>query len=105
MRPPFLLLFALFAASAVPQPSSLYDQAAALIQNSQPASAICILEARLHEAPQDLKALTLMGLALSADNRREDANRYFQQALDLNHSYAPALRNFALNEMALGDRD
>jgi tetratricopeptide (TPR) repeat protein len=59
----------------------------------------------LRENAQDLKALTLMGMALVAENRREEGNSYFRQALKVNAAYAPALRNLALNEMAMGRAD
>ncbi len=82
---------------------SIYEQAAGFIQSSQPAEAIALLQSRLHDAPQDLKAMTLMGMALSSQNQREPANRYFQEALKVNPSYAPALKNLAINELAEGD--
>ena len=95
---------ALLAAAAGGQSSgTIYEQAAAYLQRGQPARAIALLEPRLQEAPRDLRALTLAGMAHAAENRRELANRYYRQALDADAKYAPALKNLAINEMALGD--
>ncbi len=86
---------------AFSQSTNIYEQAASYLQEGDISSAMRILEPRLKEAPQDLRALTLMGMALSSDNRREQGNEYFQRALAVNPAFAPALRNLALNEMAL----
>src|SRR5215471_10965164 len=61
-----------------------------------------MLEPRLQQVPGDLKALTLMGMAVSADGRLEEGNGYYRQALKVNASFAPALKNLAANELALG---
>jgi tetratricopeptide (TPR) repeat protein len=83
--------------------STLYEQAASYIQRGQASRAITLLKPAIQQNPQDLKAQTLMGMALAADNRREEANQHFRQALAANPRFAPALRNLAINEMALGD--
>src|SRR5437016_62895 len=67
---------------------SIYERAAVYIQQGQASSAIALLEPRLQEMPRDLKALTLMGMALSTDNRREQANRYYLQALNADPKFA-----------------
>ncbi len=100
-----LLLIALSAGIACPQSRSIYEQAASDIQAGHAPAAIQILEARLHESPQDLRALTLMGMALLAQDRREEGNGYFQKALQVNPDYAPALRNLASSHMAAGKPD
>jgi len=92
----------ILANSALGQNPSVYEQAAATIQNGQFAEAVRILEARLQQVPRDLKALTLMGMAVSAAGRLEEGNRYYRQALEANPSFAPALKNLAANELALG---
>ena len=99
------VLWATMLATPVPAQStgSIYERAAAYLQRGQASSAIALLEPRLKDTPGDLKALTLMGMALSVENRREQANRYFRQALDANPKFAPALKNLAINEMALGE--
>jgi Flp pilus assembly protein TadD len=84
---------------------TIYEQAVNDIQNGKAATAIRTLGSRLHEAPQDLRALTLMGMALSAQGRLEEANRYYRRALDSKPDFAPALKNLAVNEMATGDTE
>jgi tetratricopeptide (TPR) repeat protein len=91
---------AVFCAAA--QTASIYQQAAELIRGGHAETAIRLLEPRLEAAPQDLRALTLMGMAHSAVKKPEQACDYFRKALAVNPSYAPALRNLAFNEMALG---
>ena len=100
-----LIAALLLAFHSVAQPPSLYERAAASIQGGQPSAAIAVLEPRLKEAPKDVRALTLMGMALSAETRLDEANRYFRQALDANPAFAPALKNLATNELALGRAD
>src|SRR5215469_4098890 len=56
----------ILAHPAFGQTPSLYEQAAATIQSGQFAEAVRLLEPRLQQAPWDLKALTLMGMAVSA---------------------------------------
>src|SRR3954453_12260344 len=97
---------AVLIAAAQAQPSSsIFEQAADYIQRGKSASAIALLEPRLRETPEDLKALTLVGMAHAAENRREQATQYFRQALKVNPRFAPALKNLALNELALGQND
>src|SRR5713226_5685954 len=97
----FAAAISILSARAQPVPS-IYEQAASYIQRGQSASALPLLERKLRESPQDLRALTLMGMALAAENRREQASGYFQRALEANPAYTPALRNLAINEIALG---
>ena len=97
------LCTALMLPALVCAQGTIYEQSAAFIQSGQPAKAVALLEPRLHEAPRDLKAMTLVGMAYSAENQRESANRYFRQALEANPAYAPALKNLAINELAIGD--
>src|SRR5947209_4450946 len=97
-----VLLLTAAQAQSIP---SIYEQAADYIQRGQSPSAIALLEPRLRATPGDLKALTLMGLALAAENRREPANRYFKQVLNANPRFAPALKNLAINELALGENE
>lgn len=55
----------------------------------------------LVKTPGDLKALTLLGVALAGEGRVEEANRELRNALKLNPRYSPALRNLAINEIRL----
>ena len=60
-----------------------------------------IIHRILQETPKDFRAHNLMGIALSADNRLEEANTSFHQAFRLNPRFHPALKNLALNELKL----
>src|SRR3954454_18681396 len=96
------LLLTAMSPDAFSQAGTIYEQAVKQIQNGKTAVAKELLDSRLRQDPQDLKALTLMGMAFSAEDRRDEGNRYFLQALHLNPAYPPAVRNLALNEMASG---
>ena len=103
-RVPFVLplLIALSAQIAAAQVRSIYEQAAADIQAGNAAPAIHALEGKLQENPQDLKALTLMGMALVAAGRPQDGNAYFLKALQVNRAYVPALRSLAASQLSIG---
>src|SRR5207237_596549 len=51
--------------------------------------------------PEDVKGLTLMGMAAAAAGKFENASSYFEQALHLRPAYPPALKGLAMNEMTL----
>jgi tetratricopeptide (TPR) repeat protein len=95
----FILSFAL--ATAQNPPSSGYARAAQLIQEGNPTGAIALIQRMLRQSPQDFRAHNLMGIALSAANRLEEANASFTQAFKLNPKFYPALKNLALNEIKL----
>jgi tetratricopeptide (TPR) repeat protein len=79
-----------------------YQTAVSLVQQRQFDRAFPILQQILDRSPNDLKARNLMGIALSATGRREEANQHFKQALALDPQFVPALKNLAINELALG---
>jgi tetratricopeptide (TPR) repeat protein len=76
-------------------------RAAQLIQEGNPTAAIAVLQAALRQSPQDVRAHNLMGIALSAANRLEEANASFSRAWKLNPKFFPALKNLGLNELKL----
>lgn len=82
-------------------PSVTLQQAAGHLKQGNPAAAIALLEPGVREHPADQRALTLLGMALSAASRGEEANQRFRAALALNPAFAPALRGLAMNEMAM----
>ncbi len=90
-------------AAGFAQTPTVYEQAASSLQRGDAPTAIRLLEPRLHNAPNDVKALTLMGMALSSQDRREEGNEYFRRVLSLNPAFPPALRNLGLNQMASGN--
>ena len=82
-------------------PPSAYQEAFFLVQKQQFKPAIELLQKILAHSPNDLKALNLIGIALTASGRIEEANVHFQKAIGLNPKFYPALKNLALNEIAL----
>src|SRR5437016_10632674 len=81
---------------------SPYQQAISYVQQGKPADGIPILERILADTPADLRARNLIGIALSAEGRRAEANEHFQRALAADPKFYPALKNMALNELAMG---
>src|SRR5215813_13961454 len=79
-----------------------YQTAVSFVQQGQFDRAFPILQRILDRSPNDLKARNLMGIALSAAGRREEANEHFKKVLALEPKFVPALKNMALNELALG---
>jgi tetratricopeptide (TPR) repeat protein len=84
---------------------TVYKQAAAKVQEGHPEAAIALLGPWIESRPGDLRALTIMGMAIAASGKFENANSYFEQALRIRPAYAPALKGLAMNEMALQRHD
>jgi tetratricopeptide (TPR) repeat protein len=83
-----------------------YQTAVSFVQQGQFDRAFPLLQRILDRSPDDLKARNLMGIALSAAGRREEANEHFKKVLALEPKFVPALKNLAVNELALGkDQD
>ncbi len=95
----FLIPFGLAAAQNAP-PSG-HARAAQLIQEGNPAGAMALIQRMLQESPNDVRAHNLMGIALSAVNRLEEANASFHRAYQINPKFHPALKNLAFNELKL----
>ncbi|MEO8594797.1 MAG: tetratricopeptide repeat protein [Candidatus Solibacter sp.] len=76
-----------------------------LVQQGRLPAAIDLLEKLTAESPQDVKALNLLGIALSAVGDLEKANNRLRQALRVDSAYLPALRNLSVNQFTLGDVD
>jgi len=79
-----------------------YQTAVSLVQQRQFDRAFPLLRQILDRSPNDLKARNLMGIALSGAGRREEANEQFKKVLALDPRFVPALKNLAVNELALG---
>src|SRR5215831_17743764 len=98
----FLLYLLAACAISVRAQDSGYQTAVSFVQQGQFDRAFPILQEILDRSPNDLKARNLMGIALSAAGRREEANEHFKKVLALEPRFVPALKNMALNELALG---
>jgi tetratricopeptide (TPR) repeat protein len=97
---------ALAGAPQKPQTSGCgtpYDCALAQVQRQEFAAAIPALQRLTTEDPKDLRALNLLGLALTGVQNLREANRWFQKALSIDPRFVPALKNLAVNEYTLRD--
>ncbi len=90
-----------FSFSQVTPHSASYDEIASLIANRRLDSAVKLLNEFLAKSPNDVRAENLMGIALTAEGRLSEANRYFERATRHDPSFYPALKNLALNELRL----
>jgi tetratricopeptide (TPR) repeat protein len=79
-----------------------YDCALYHVGRREFSAAIAGLEPHLAAAPRDLKALNLLGIALTGAGRRDAANERFRRALAIDPAFVPALKNLAVNEYAAG---
>jgi tetratricopeptide (TPR) repeat protein len=79
-----------------------YDCAVAQVQRSEFAAAIPVLEKLTAASPRDLRALNLLGIALTGAGKPAEANDRFRAALAIDPGFTPALRNLAVNEFTLG---
>jgi predicted Zn-dependent protease len=79
-----------------------YDCALFHVGRHEFAEAIRYLHQRLAAAPRDLKALNLLGIALTGAGRRDEADRRFRAALAVDPTFTPALKNLAVNEYDAG---
>jgi predicted Zn-dependent protease len=75
-----------------------YDCALAQVGRREFAEAIRSLERQLQSAPGDLKVLNLLGIALSASGRKEEAGARFREALALDPAFLPAVKNLAIHD-------
>jgi tetratricopeptide (TPR) repeat protein len=100
------LVHALFAASlsmpAAADCGAPYDCAVAHVGRKEYEAAIGVLERVLAAAPRDLKALNLLGIALTSAGRIEAGSERFRRALAIDASFHPARKNLAINEFAQG---
>jgi tetratricopeptide (TPR) repeat protein len=76
---------------------SKYECAMFYVQHGQFREAIGTLTDLVHESPGDLKALNLLGIALTQTGEIERADAAFSQALKVNPHFFPALKNLAIN--------
>jgi len=95
--------FAVAAASAqLPCGSTPYECAVSEVQRGDFDAAIRSLNDLLSRAPGDLKALNLLGIALSSAGRPDEANVRFREALRIDPTFSAALKNLAINEFNQG---
>lgn len=78
-----------------------YDCAVFYVEHQNFQAAIRSLNEELRESPQNLKALNLLGIALTGTGQTEKANSKFREALRVNPRFFPARKNLAVNEFNL----
>ena len=104
-----VLIFALtsVAASLVSgqDRAALIRQAVSALRDQHPKNAISILEPLIKSQPDDYKALTILGMALSANGKSEEALGVFEHALQVRPLHPPALKGLAASEMTLKQYD
>src|SRR6266480_3358152 len=76
-----------------------YDCAASQVQRGELDQAIRALEELLTRTPVDVKTLNLLGIALTEAGRSDEGNARFREALRIDPSFYPALKNVAVNEL------
>jgi tetratricopeptide (TPR) repeat protein len=81
------------------------ERAVEQLQQHRPDAAIAILEPVLKSQPDDYKALTLMGIAISANDKSQAAIPVFKHALRVRPMYPPALKGLAGSEMTMKQYD
>jgi tetratricopeptide (TPR) repeat protein len=79
-----------------------HECATARIERGEFHAAIGDLERLLAKTPRDLKALNLLGIALTGAGRVADANARFRDALAIDAAFYPARKNLAVNEFNAG---
>jgi Flp pilus assembly protein TadD len=84
--------------SAEDQPT--YTQAEALVRKGQLDQGIALARQILESDAKNLKALNLLGIALTSKGDLDEANRQYRKAIELNPSFYHALKNLAINELA-----
>src|SRR5256714_13410662 len=101
------LLFLLFLLAAPvwspAQGGSDYAGAEALVRQGHFDEGIAILRPLLASEPRNIKALNLLGIALTQKGDLSAANQEFSRALQIDARFYPALENLAANEFALKD--
>lgn len=93
-----LSLFVSSLASAVDCGSTPYDCALQSIGRHDLSAAIPFLNEALRQDPQNLKALNLLGIALTESGHIAQANVQFKRALSIDPDFVPARKNLAVNE-------
>lgn len=82
--------------------SEAYDCAVASVERGEFADAVALLDRLVVREPRNLKALNLLGIALTGAGKPRAANERFLQALRLDPAFYPASKNLAVNEFNAG---
>ncbi|MGI9072295.1 MAG: tetratricopeptide repeat protein, partial [Bryobacteraceae bacterium] len=99
----FLASVVLFAQQ--PTAEAVLDEASSDFSQGRTAAAENRVDSILKEHPADVRALLLKGAVLDAEQRYNDAERYYGRALKLAPNSAQVLNNVANHYLTSGDRD
>ena len=100
----YVCLLPCFPALASECAQTAYDCAVLSLKQRDFRSAIRTLTAELERSPHDLKALNLLGIALTEAGQIDNANTRFTHALTLDPHFYPARKNLAVNQFNLKRR-
>lgn len=81
--------------------SGNYAQAEAYVRAKHWDEGISLLRPLLRSDPQNLKALNLLGIALTGKGELRNANQHFEHALQISPQFLPSLKNLGINEFTL----
>jgi len=98
-----LLFLALFSPSLFAQDTQAYRRSETFVRQGQNDEAIAMLRPLLEAEPRNLKALNLLGIALTQKGDLAEANQAYRRALQVNPHFQAALKNLAVNEYTLKD--
>jgi tetratricopeptide (TPR) repeat protein len=98
------LFFAGILVAQHPDVLAALDEASAAYQNGHAAESVRILETLLKSHPSEPGALTLMGAALDAEQRYDEAEKYYTRALKVASGSPQTLNNAANHYLAVGNR-
>src|SRR5690242_3718027 len=98
-----LLFLALFSPSLFAQDTQAYRRSETFVRQGQNDEAIAMLRPLLEAEPRNLKALNLLGIALTQKGDLAEANQTYRRALQVNPHFQAALKNLAVNEYTLKD--
>lgn len=84
-------------------PVSTYERVSVALQSGNFAEAEKILRQTLRDHPSEPRALNLMGVVLDAQKRYDEADAYYQRALQINPRSAATLNNLGNHYMHRGD--
>ena len=93
------------AAPVRAQQPQTYSHAEALVREGRSEQGIAILRPLLTAEPGNLKALNLLGIALTQQGDLTGANREYRKALEIQPRFFAALKNLAANEFNLRDME
>lgn len=79
-----------------------YSQAESLVRGHQWDAGLTLLLPMLKSDPHNLKAINLTALAYTGKGQISQADEYFEQALKIDSSFLPALKNLGINEVGEG---